>query len=390
VFDPFCADGHAYADSIDSANRSVDRGGITMRGWHKGSLRLLAIAICATVPPLSVRAAEWSPALQRVIADAKQEGKLTLMTSGNVAGGSDGAKAIQAGIATMFGVTLATEWSPAPSFAPMVAKVQQEFQAGVPASTDVYFGAAPQLGPYIDGNLFRKIAWAQLWPERIKDGMVEQDRSLRYETFLPGILYNVKAAPWVKGIKVVTDVLKPEYKGKFATTPYLSGFDALVAEHAWGMAKTSAFVARLAGQVSGLMACSGTDRIASGEVPALVVDCSGSAQNVPRYHGILDTEIPSDIAMRRYVYAQVPTNAAHPNAGILAALYLVSPAGQHDVAFGMDGIDDDDYPETWTHQRVASLEDKGVKFLIVDIGWWKTNPHVDQDFNELVKVLQKN
>jgi ABC-type Fe3+ transport system substrate-binding protein len=361
-----------------------------MHRWHKGALRLLAAAVCAIAVPCPGRAAEWSPALQQVIAGAKQEGKLTLMTSGNVAGGSDGAKAIQAGIAAMFGVTLATEWSPAPSFAPMAAKVQQEFQAGVPASTDVYFGAAPQLGPYIDGDLFRKIAWNELWPERIKDSAVEQGRSLRYETFLPGILYNVDAAPWVKDIKVIADVLKPEYKSKFAATPYLSGFDALVAEHAWGKAKTAAFVSQLAGQVSGLMACSGTDRIASGEVPALVIDCSGSAQNVPRYHRILDTKIPSDIAMRRYVYAQIPTNAAHSNAGMLAALYLVSPAGQHDVAFGMDGIDDDDYPETWTHQRVGALQAQGTKFLIVDIGWWKTNPHVDQDFNELVKLLQKN
>ena len=360
-----------------------------MRTCPTQSLRLLTIALCAAMP-LGAHAAQWSPALQSVISAAQREGKLTLMTSGNVAGGSDGAKAIEAGIAAMFGVKLATEWSPAPSFAPMVAKLEQEFQAGVTASTDAYFGAAPQLGPYIDGSLFRKVDWTELWPERIEPGSVEQGRSLRYETFLPGILYNINAAPWVKDITVIADVLRPEYKGKFATTPYLSGFDALVAEHAWGKVKTASFVAQLANQASGLMACSGTDRIASGEIPALVIDCSGAAQNVPRYRGVLDTKIPNDIAMRRYVYVQIPSNAAHPNAGILAALYLVSPAGQHDVAFGMDGIDDDDYPETWTHRRVAELQEGGARFLVVDIGWWKTNPHVDQDFNELVKILQKN
>lgn len=361
-----------------------------MRARQMLRLWLVAIAVCGVLVPAASRADEWPPALQKIIAAAKAEGKLTLSTSGNVAGGADGPKAIQAGIASMFGITLPIDWAPAPSFGPMAAKVDQEFQAGVPSSTDLYFGAAPQLGPYIDGPLFRKIEWAQLWPDRIKPGMAEQGRSLRFETFLPGILYNMKAAPWVKDIKVIADVLKPEYKGKFATTPYLSGFDALVAQSAWGPAKTSDFVRQLAGQVSGLLACSGTDRIASGEVPALVIDCSGSEQNIPRYHAILDTQIPTDIAMRRYVYAQVPSNAAHPNAGILAGLYLVSPAGQHDVAFGMDGIDDDDYPETWAHQRVAGLRQQGAKFLDVDIAWWKTNPHVDQDFNALVKLLQKN
>jgi ABC-type Fe3+ transport system substrate-binding protein len=335
-------------------------------------------------------AADWPPPLQKIIAAAKQEGKLTLSTAVNVMGGADGTKAVQAGIASLFGVSLEASWAPAPSFGPMVAKLQQEFQAGVPASSDIDFAAAPHLGPYIDGDLFRKVAWHELWPERIPASAVERERSLRFETFLPGILYNVKAAPWVRDIKVIADVLKPEYKGKFATTPYLSGFDALVAQSAWGKAKTSAFVARLAGQIGGVMACSGTDRIASGEVPALVIDCSGSSPNIARYRGVLDTQVPTDIAMRRYVYIQVPSNAAHPNAAILAALYLVSPAGQHDVAFTLDGIDDDDYPETWAHRRVAALRQEGAQFLDVDIAWWKTNPNIDQDFNDLVKILQKN
>ncbi|HLI21013.1 MAG TPA: hypothetical protein VKV32_07840 [Stellaceae bacterium] len=360
-----------------------------MYARHKALLWSVMVVFAIAAPRPS-HAEDWPPALQKVIAAAKAEGKLTLSTSGNVAGGADGPKLIKAGIAKLFGVNLDIDWAPAPSFGPMAAKVQQEFQAGVPSSTDVYFGAAPHLGPYIDGPLFRKIDWAALWPDRIKDTMVEQGRSLRFETFLPGILYNKKAAPWVKDIKVIADVLKPEYKGKFATTPYLSGFDALVGEHAWGKAKTSAFVEKLAGQVSGLLACSGTDRIASGEIPALVIDCSGSEPNLPRYHDILDTQVPNDIAMRRYVYEQIPSNAAHPNAGILAALYLVSPEGQHDVAYGMDGVDDDDYPETWAHQRVATLVQQGAQFLVVDIHYWKSNPNVDQDFNDIVKIISKN
>ena len=351
---------------------------------------MLALAAGAALTPRAGAAAEWPPALQKVIAAAREEGKLTLSTAVNVAGGAEGAKAIEAGIARLFGVTLETSWAPAPSFGPMVAKLNQEFQAGVPASSDVDFAAAPHLGPYIDGDLFRKVAWHELWPERIPAAGFERERSLRFETFLPGILYNVKAAPWVKDIDVIADVLKPEYKGKFATTPYLSGFDALVAQNAWGKERTAAFVTRLAGQIGSLLACAGTDRIASGEVAALVIDCSGSSQNIARYRAILDTKVPRDIAMRRYVYMSIPSNAAHPNAAILAALYLVSPAGQHDVALTMDGIDEDDYAETWTHGRVAALRQDGAKFLDVDISWWKTNPDADKDFNALLKILQKN
>jgi ABC-type Fe3+ transport system substrate-binding protein len=356
---------------------------------HARSWTLAAAAFIAFLP-IGANAANWTPPLQKIIDGAKQEGKLTMSTGVVVAGGPNGRAVIEAGIATLFGVKLDIQWSPALSFGPMAAKLQQEFQAGVPASTDVYFGAAPQVGPYIEGELFKKIPWAELWPERIKDNAVEYGRSLRFESFLPGILYNVKAAPWVADIKVIADVLKPEYKGKFATTPYLAGFDALVGQTAWGKAKTSKFVTQLVGQISGLLACAGTDRIASGEVPALVLDCGGSAQNVPKYHGILDTQVPSDVAMRRYLYMQVPSHAADPNAAILAALYLISPAGQHDVAFGLDGIDDDNYPETWAHARVAALQNEGSRFLDVDIAWWKNNPNVDKDLGELVKIIQKN
>jgi ABC-type Fe3+ transport system substrate-binding protein len=352
-------------------------------------LSAAVFAACVLSMPVAASAADWSPALQQVIEGARQEGKLTMSTGLVVAGGPDGRPLIAAGVAKMFGVTLDVQWSPALSFGPMAAKLQQEFQASVPASTDIYFANSPQVGPYIDGELFRKIAWTELWPERVKSNAVEYGKSLRFESFLPGILYNVKAAPWVKDIKVMADLLKPEYKGKFATTPYLAGFDALVAPNAWGKAKTTAYVTQLAGQISGLLACAGTDRIASGEVPVLAPECGGAAQNVPRYKGILETQVPSDIAMRRYLYMQVPSNAAHPNAAILATLYLVSVEGQRDVAFGLDGIDDDDYPETWAHQRVAALEQSGSHFFDVDIAWWKSNPNLDKDLGDLVKIIQQ-
>ena len=61
-------------------------------------------------------------------------------------------------------------------------------------------------------------------------------------TFLPGINYNVKVATWVPQIKVIEDVLKPEYKGKFVTTPFLAGFDVLLADPKWGAEKTEDFM----------------------------------------------------------------------------------------------------------------------------------------------------
>ena len=83
-------------------------------------------------------------------------------------------------------------------------------------------------------------------------------------------------------------------------------------------------------QISGLLDCEGVDRIASGEIPALAVDCSGGAPNTLKYRdqNILKTQIISDMAERRYAYLTIPTNAPDPNAGILYTLYVSSPEGR--------------------------------------------------------------
>ena len=79
-------------------------------------------------------------------------------------------------------------------------------------------------------------------PSRITPVMVEgEGRALRIATNLPGIVYNMKAAPWVAQVNTTDDLLKPEYKGKFYTTPFLGGFDVLLAPDVWGIEKTTAY-----------------------------------------------------------------------------------------------------------------------------------------------------
>jgi hypothetical protein len=39
---------------------------------------------------------------------------------------------------------------------------------------------------------------------------------------------------------------------------------------------------------------------------------------------------------------------------------------------------------------VAGLQKEGSHFLDVDIAWWKSNPNVDKDLGDLVKIVQKN
>ena len=153
------------------------------------------------------------------------------------------------------------------------------------------------------------------------------------------------------------DLLKPEYKGKFVTTPFLAGFDVLLADPNWGAKKTEEFVRKLSTQIAGLLGCEGEDRIASGETPALVIDCSGGSQNRLRFRGkgILDTHIVSDMAQRRYAYLTVPAHTAHPNAAILYTLYISSPEGQEKVVWDLFGQDLDLYPDSRSAKRMQEL-----------------------------------
>ena len=298
----------------------------------------------------------------------------------------------QEGMKKMFGLDLSVEWVPGPAFAPLAAALYQEKQAGQAASGDVYVGTPIQITPYLERGLFQAVDWVKLMPGRIAPELVEGDgKALRFMTFLPGINYNVKVATWVPQIKVLDDLLKPEYKGKFVTTPFLAGFDVLLADPKWGAKKTEEFVRKLSGQIAGLLGCEGEDRIASGETPALAIDCSGGSQNRLRYRGkgILDTHIVSDLAQRRYAYLTVPSHAAHPNAAILYTLYISSPEGQEKVVWDLYGQDLDLYPGSRSAKKVRELQGKGVNFTDVNIDWWKTNQGVEKDHLELTKIIRR-
>lgn len=353
---------------------------------------LFALMLAGSFTAAQAQTVPINPDLAKVIEGAKKEGKLVIRSTTSVNGGSASVPIAKAGIKAMFGVDLDIQWVPGPPFAPLAAALYQEKQAGQPASGEVYVATAVQIVPYLDRGLFKQVDWAKLYPERIKPEMVEGgNRALRYMTGLPGINYNVKAASWVPEIKVISDVLKPQYKGKFFTTPFLAGFDVMLADSKWGYKRTEEFIRSMSGQIAGLIGCEAEDRIASGETPALVLDCMGGSQNRLRYRslGILDTHIVSDVAQRRFSYLAIPEHAANSNAAILYTLYLSSMEGQEKVVWDHYGSDLDLYPGSRAQKRVKDAEAKGVKFTEVNIEWWKTHQGIAKDHAELIKLIRQ-
>ncbi|HEY3917849.1 MAG TPA: extracellular solute-binding protein [Stellaceae bacterium] len=360
-----------------------------MRGFIIGGMAALVFAlVSATAGAQSVAI---NPALAKIIAGAKAEGKLLIRsTPASTLAGPEAQAAAQRGIKAMFGVDIPIEWSPGAAYGPLAAQLFQEMQAGTPASTDVLALTPAQVVPYLDKGLFRAIDWQAALPSLPAELVEASGKALRVNLSLPNILYNPKAAPWAASIENSADLLKPELKGKFVTTPFLGGFDALLADDAWGVAKTTAYIKQFAGQIAGFASCGSVDRIASGELAALVLDCGGGWPNNIRYRGtnLVATKIVSDIAELRYSYITIPTHAAHPDAAILYSLYLTSPDGQQEVMADYNGLDLGLYAESYAKKLVDSERAKGVKFIDVTVDWWKTHPQIDHELIELIKLVQ--
>ncbi len=355
----------------------------------------VAIALVMGVGPAVSQGIEMTPELKTLIEAAKKEGKIQLRSNSAVFGAGDGGQKVAVdGMNRMFGTNIELQWTPGPAYAQLAAQLMQEMQAGQKAATDVYVGTAVQIVPYLERGLWKQVNWTALAPKRIQAKSVEGDsRALRFRSGLTGILYNKNAAPWVKDVKVMADLLKPEYRGKFATTPFLAGYDVLLTNEKWGVEKTRDFIAKLAPQVLGLIGCDAQDRIAAGEIPALAFDCSGGAPNFIRFRdkNILDLQLVADNMQERYTYMTVPAHAPNPNAAALLTVYLSTPEGQEKVIWDYMGGDLTDYPESRTTKRINDFIASGAsleKSVDVTLEWWRKYGGISKAHRELTKIIR--
>jgi len=101
------------------------------------------------------------------------------------------------------------------------------------------------------------------------------------------VLYNVATGSDFAQVKTIDDLLKPQYKGRFGTTAFVNGFDAMSAKGWEGEAKMADYIPKLGKQAQGVLNCGGQDRVASGEFQALVLDVGANvdctAQNLQQF-----------------------------------------------------------------------------------------------------------
>jgi len=346
-----------------------------------GALALLLNPLVAA----SAQAAE-APALKQLVAAASKEGTVNLSWSQSTLGGNQGAALIQTAMNKMFGTRIHLNFAPGPAMARIGNQLATEYQAGQKAHVDIYLGAAAQIAPLVQLDMFEPVKWHDYLPGRISPEITEIDgKFIRVVTGLSGVTYNSKLAP-MKPTKM-SDFLLPGWKGKIASTPYAAGFDVLLANDVWGKEKTFDYVRKLSNQISGLIRCGEAERIATGEYDALVMDCTGQDALVWQARGApLAQMMPLDAAQQRYYYFGVPKNAQNPAAAKLFTVFMMTQEGQQ-LAYKTWKADLDTLPGSEIGKKVAEYEKQGVKFKEVTIGWWLKHPEIEAGKKELIKML---
>jgi iron(III) transport system substrate-binding protein len=349
-----------------------------------GAACALTVAWLGAIAPANAQ--PFNDKLKQLAQDAAKEGSLNLTWSQSTLAGLEGARRYEAGINKAFGIKLKINFVPGPAMAQVGNQLATEYQAKQKAHTDLLLGAAAQIAPLVKRDFFIQVPWESYLPGRITDEMTELDgKIVRIVTGLSGATYNSKLAPF-KPTRL-EDFLKPEWKGKIASTPYAASFDVLLADDVWGKDKTTKYVTALSSQITGLIRCGEAERIATGEFIALVMDCTGQDALQWQEKGApLDQMVPHDAAQQRYYYFAVPKHAQNPNAAKLFSIFLLTEEGQK-IAYDTWKTDLHFMPGSRMNKMVGDLKKAGVTFKEVTVEWWLKHPEIDAGKRNLVKIL---
>ncbi|HLG70289.1 MAG TPA: ABC transporter substrate-binding protein [Chloroflexota bacterium] len=312
--------------------------------------------------------ASASGGLQAMVDGARKEGALNLVWGEGTEGGSKGIEQIAAGFNKAYGLDLKVQFTPGPSMPDMGAKMIQEVQTNRPATSDLYIGYAVHMATAVQANALEPVDWAS-WAPNIKDPslVAANGAVVTFETSLDGIGYNTQKLTGSAIPKSLQDLLKPEYKGKLASTPYAANFDYLAMDQMWGEQKTVDFITKFSAQLAGLIRCDEMSRLATGEFEAMALLCSQNNVFQEKAKGSpVDVTMPTDASMLIPLYIGVPKNSAHPNAAKLWVNYLLGREGQ-DILYKYDFQDAQQVPGSKTAPQLAAMKSAGVQLTTVDL-----------------------
>ena len=337
---------------------------------------LLVAAACAPAAPSPAAPAENAGAgaaappssLQALIDAARREGQLTFIWGEGTLGGTEGVRRLAEGFNRYYGLNLNVQFTPGPSMPQMAARVAQEVSAGRPTSTDLLVGYASSMAAAIQAVALESVDWAS-WAPNLQDPrlLAPGGVAVTIQTSLGGISYNTAKLRGDLVPRTLQDLLRPEYKGRIASTPYAAYFDLLATDELWGKERTFDYVSKLAEQAAGLIRCNETERLISGEFDLLALDCSQSDTLQAKARGApLDYVVPADAPLLLYLYLGIPRTAPHPNAAKLWVNYILSREAQ-DILYETNFQDSHLLSGSKTARDIESVERAGAKLMTITL-----------------------
>jgi ABC-type Fe3+ transport system substrate-binding protein len=321
-------------------------------------------------------------ALQKIIEGAQKEGRLQLVWGNHILGGAAGAKEAEKLINAKFGTNISIQFTTGPSGPTIRGQLVQEQAAGQPATTDVL-----PLADAATDKIWSVIDWHDILPSVPEDAMYLNKKAVAIATPISGITYNSKLVPDARSPKSLADLLKAEWKGKIATTPYIFGAQFFGRPELLGPEKTLVFQQALAKQIGGLIRCGEEDRILSGEFLIFAVDC-GQYEVVKRSAAgqPLGWNLPTEGAVAHSWLAGVPIHSAHPNSARLFVAFLLTPEGQEFV-YRVQGMDSWKLSGSKTGKLIQQFEASGIR--AVDANKYESEPEMLKLQEQMTKSLHQ-
>jgi iron(III) transport system substrate-binding protein len=207
----------------------------------------------------------------------------------------------------------------------------------------------------------------------------------------PGITYNTSKLTGDAVPTSLEDLLKPQFKGRIASTPYAAFFDSLASPEIWGERRTLDYVTQLTGQLAGLMGCGDSTRIVSGEFDLLALDCGSFDARLAQAKGApVAQAIPSDAALIFPWYLTVLRNAAHPAAAKLFVNYLLGREGQ-DILYETHFADHPLVAGSKVAAEIERLRGSGAPLYNLDVAFRQRNDEkeLDRINAEIIRTIQR-
>jgi hypothetical protein len=322
---------------------------------------LFALAALGPAAGQNAAPAYVEPAnLAALVAAAGKEGTLTLGAS-DTFGSSKGAQLIEQHIEQKYHIPFAIHYSPVGSGGAFLRQLVQEVRAGQTASSDIVFTANDKSIPPI----MQRVDWPKYVPNLPAGAVVYDRRAVKLMTEAVGFSYNTKLVPPNEVPHTYADMLKPQWKGKIATSPYQGTFMAVLGlPDAFGPQKLLDFAKRFNEQVGGVMTCGDVDRIVAGEFLFFGLDCGDHEVRLRQRKGEPIASIyPREATEINYISPGIPLTAAHPSAARLFIAYLLTREGQDDL-WNLTGQDSDLMPGSHMAKVVADLRKAHVNVVL--------------------------